>query len=89
MRSFILANLAVAAVKAAPQHIEGREADRSVCWTGIYGECAPSLTNYAVAQGYCSANYPVACTIEAEEPKIKRRDYKPKVCKTKGSSIES
>lgn len=43
---------------APPNQLERR----GVCQSGIYGEIAPILAGYSVAQAYCSAHYPVQCT---------------------------
>lgn len=34
----------------------------SVCGSGIYGELAPILEQYAIAEVFCSTVYPVSCT---------------------------
>jgi hypothetical protein len=39
----------------------------SICSSGIYGELAPILAAYPIAQAFCSAVYPVKCTIAKRE----------------------
>jgi hypothetical protein len=34
----------------------------SICSSGIYGELAPILQPYPIAQAFCTALYPVSCT---------------------------
>lgn len=80
MRSQILFLAAALNVHALPQ-LDPRDATRSQCWTGIYGECATILADYDVAQKYCSSKYPVPCETKPELPKMKRTEYKPKACK--------
>lgn len=41
----------------------------AVCSSGLYGELAPILAGYSIAQSFCTSNYPVKCTTS---PKIKR-----------------
>ncbi|KAJ9603343.1 hypothetical protein H2200_012121, partial [Cladophialophora chaetospira] len=38
------------------------ERGSNVCSSGIYGELAPILAQYQIAQQFCSAAYPVSCT---------------------------
>lgn len=33
-----------------------------VCGSGIYGQLAPILSPYPVAQAFCTSNYPIKCT---------------------------
>lgn len=45
------------------------ERGSSICGTGIYGELAPILAQYPIAQAFCSAVFPVACTTAPQQQK--------------------
>ena len=49
-----------AALAAPPNFLEARAG--AVCSSGIYGELAPILSGYPIAQAFCTAVYPVHCT---------------------------
>lgn len=54
-------------VWAAPNiYLEPRA---GVCNGGVYGELAPILAGYSIAQAFCSAVYPVTCTTVAQNTK--------------------
>lgn len=51
--------LAVQSVTAIP-YVEKRGS--GVCQSGIYGELAPILAQYPIAEAFCTLVYPVKCT---------------------------
>ena len=61
-----------------------------VCGSGIYGELAPILAAYPIAEAFCSAVYPVKCTTAKA---VKRQASTPKptatTTTTKPSSTSS
>ena len=59
------------------------ERGASVCGSGIYGELVPILSPYPIAQAFCSAVFPVACTSAA---KRKRSAPSTTAATTKGST---
>lgn len=45
----------------------------SVCSSGIYGELAPILEQYSIAEEFCSVVYPVSCTASSTSPTKNKR----------------
>lgn len=56
--------LTAVTLTAAVPHHEAR-AD-AYCGSGIYGELAPIIAPYQIAQAFCTAVYPVKCTTAAK-----------------------
>ena len=52
------------AVQGAPNAALER---RGVCDSGIYGELAPILAGYSIAQAYCTQVYPLKCSAKAQK----------------------
>ena len=52
------------AVQGAPNAALER---RDVCYSGIYGELAPILADYSIAQAYCTQVYPLKCPAKAQK----------------------
>jgi hypothetical protein len=44
----------------------------SICSSGLYGELAPILQNFALAEAYCSAYFPMKCASVAGSVPVKR-----------------
>lgn len=43
------------------------EVRSNVCQSGIYGELAPILSDFPIAQAFCTAVYPVLCTTAGKQ----------------------
>lgn len=53
---------------AVPHYLEVR-AD-AYCSNGIYGELAPILAPYQIAQAFCTAVFPVKCTTAPKQKRV-------------------
>lgn len=69
--ALVILGFSGAAFAVPAQHLEERTAN--VCRSGIYGELAPILQGYPIAQAFCSAVFPVGCTAQATKRDIEAR----------------
>lgn len=63
LQSVLVSALVFSAITNATPSEERRAP--GVCGSGTYGEVVPVLMQYPVAQAFCTANFPVACTSRA------------------------
>lgn len=88
VRSFVTAALLTVYHSAlALAAFESFEARAGVCDAGIYGELAPILKPYPIAQAFCTSYFPVKCTSTAAV--AKRRATTTTTFKTSKSSMSS
>jgi hypothetical protein len=62
VKALIISALAVLQCPVSVAAGTGQLQPRDVCGSGIYGELAPILKGYPIAQSYCSSKFPLACT---------------------------